>query len=389
MQPELACTVQSDTLGTIGYLAIHNRVHGRACGGVRLVPDISLEEIRCAARTMAYKSGFIGFPMGGAKAAIRADGVQEPSRHELLAAFGKAIAPLLETRAYLPATDMNSTVEDVQRILRGAGIDRALSGAMHRTPEYSAWSCFISTLAALETRGIDPREASFAVQGFGKVASEFVKLMSGAGAKLLAVSNLSGAIANMRGLDVEDLLGRWQAQGERCLEQYPQSEIVPHEHVLTFPVDVLLPAARAWAIHADNYQRIEASIIVCAANVAMDDRTEQRLGEGGTIVVPDFVANCGGLFGSVLIHQVNETTIWKILDSAYRRKISQLIARSRKSGGSISAIAGGEAEERMARWSERERTWLERGGRWLRSKAPESIRTTRHVRFYEELWATD
>ena len=198
---------------------------------------------------------------------------------------------------------MNSTVEDIQRILKGAGIDRALSGAMHRTHKYTAWSCFISALVALETLGLDPSDATYAVQGFGKVDSEFVKLMSEAGAKLVAVSNVSRAIANMHGLDVDDLLGRWQAQREHCLDQYPNAESVPHEHVLTSSVHVLLPAARAWAIHADNYHRIEAPIIVCAANVAMTDDMERRLGENGTIVVPDFVANCGGLFGSVLIHE--------------------------------------------------------------------------------------
>ena len=388
MQPQLACAVHSDTFGTIGYVVIHNRIQGRACGGVRLVQDICLEEMQCAAKTMAYKSGFIGFPMGGAKAAVRLDSAHEPYKDDILREFGSAIAPLLKTGAYLPGLDMHSTVEDIQQIFHGAGMAKDLSGWRRRTPEYTAWSCFISTLVALEAQGIAPGDATFAVQGFGKVAAAYVRLMARAGATLLGVSNLRHALVNRRGFDSEDLLRRWHENPEDCLAQYAHGEYVAHEHVLTAPVTILLPAARAWAVHADNSQDIQAPIIVCAANVAMDDEIERQLGETGKIVVPDFVANCGGLLGSVLDHEVDTAVIWKILDTSYRQKIAQLIARSATTGQPISTLAGREAEERITSWSERDRSWLDRGRLWLRGKAPERLRTTRHVNFYTALWAS-
>ncbi len=389
MSPQLACTVHSDTFGTVGYLVIHNRVHGRACGGVRLVPDISLEEMRSAARTMAYKSGFIGFPMGGAKAAIHMDDAREPYKEEILATFGQALSSLIRTGAYLPGTDMNSTVEDLQSILQGAGRRQNLAPWKNRTHIYTAWSCFVSTLVALDTRGIEPCNATFAVQGFGKVASHYVRLMSGAGAKLVAVSNHRTALANGRGFDVDDLLKYRETKQEACLAHYPHAERVTHAEVLEAPVTVLLPAARAWAIHEHNYQAIKAPIMICAANVAMDDDMERRLVENGKIVIPDFVANCGGLFGSVLDHEVKPAVIWHLLNTTYRQKIAHLLGRAEQTHEPISASAGNEAEHRMEAWSAGQRSWPQRIGRKLWSVAPEHIRTKRHVRFYAQLWKVE
>jgi len=388
MQPELACTVSEEEFGTVGYLVIHNRVHGRSCGGVRLVPDISLEEMRSAARTMAYKSGFIGFPMGGAKAAIQIDGSREPYKEEILFAFGKVLSPLIRSGAYMPGIDMNSTVNDIQVIRRGAGIQRDLSGWNNITHEYTAWSCFIATLVALEARGHGPQNVTFAVQGFGKVGSEYAKLMSQVGAKLIAVSNRSGAIGNDNGFDISALIRKRHEEGEEFITHYPGADRITHEQVLGSPATVFLPAARAWAIHEENYHDVQAEIIVCAANVAMEDSIEHRLFEDGKIVIPDFVANCGGLFGSVLEHEVKTEVIWNLLDTAYRKKISHLLSLSSRRGEPIYAIAGKESEERMASWSERERSWPEKIRRWLWAKAPEGIRVRRHVAFYEQLWRT-
>ena len=134
MVPQLSCTVSDESSGLIGVLVIHNRVGGRSCGGVRLVPDISLAEVRSAARTMAYKAAFIGFPMGGAKAAIQIDegseGDEGAARRnaERLAAFGAALSGLLRSGAYLPAVDMNCTQEDIERIARPRRVPRGATG---------------------------------------------------------------------------------------------------------------------------------------------------------------------------------------------------------------------------------------------------------------------
>jgi len=139
-------------------------------------------------------------------------------------------------------------------------------------------------------QGIDLHNATFAVQGFGKVGSEYAKLMSAAGARLIVLSNRTGAIANENGFDVDDLLRKRQDGGDGFITRYSDGERISHPQVLTAPVTVLLPAARAWAIDENTYRDIEAQVIICAANVAMDDDVEWRLFEKGTVVVTDFVA---------------------------------------------------------------------------------------------------
>jgi glutamate dehydrogenase (NAD(P)+) len=389
MQPRLLCTVRQDPWGVIGHLAIHNRIQGRACGGVRLVTDASLDEMRAAARIMAYKAGFIGFPMGGAKAVVQIDPERAAHRADLLLAFGRALAPLIQRGVYLPGTDMNSTAADIQLILQGAGLRRDLSIRPQRTHVYTAWSCFIATLAALEVRGLRPSEATFAVQGFGKVGSVYARLMSQTGGRLTAVSNLAGARIDPQGFDVDDLIDTSQRQGEDFIGRCPRGERVSHPEVLTAPVTVLLPAARAWAVHAGNQPHIQAPIIVCAANVAMTADVEQQLVKHGQTVVPDFVANCGGLLGSVLEHEVSQSVIWRILQTAYRQKIDRLLLQSEKTGQPISTLAGQQAEARMAAWRQGDRTWSERGRRWLGARMPRPLRTRRWTRFYRHLWVDE
>ena len=145
---------------------------------------------------------------------------------------------------------------------------------------------------------------------------------------------------------------------------------------------------RIFPLHSPRVEKVEIVKHARVANVAMEDSIEHRLFEDGKIVIPDFVANCGGLFGSVLEHEVKTEVIWNLLDTAYRKKISHLLSLSSRRGEPIYAIAGKESEERMASWSERERSWPEKIRRWLWAKAPEGIRVRRHVAFYEQLWRT-
>ncbi len=387
MDPHLDCTVHNER-GIIGHLVIHNLIQGRAWGGVRLVPDISLEEVRSTARTMAYKYGFIGFPMGGAKAALQIDRHHTSCKTENLVAFGKALSPLIKTGAFIPGIDMNCSVDDLKSIFRGAGLSRDLAGWKNVSHAYTAWSCFIATRVALERCGIDLSDSTFAVQGFGKVASEYATLMARDGAKLLAISNRRGAIANEKGFDIAHLIKTRDETGDDFITHYPTAERVTHERVLGYPVTVLLPAARAWAIHATNCQDIQAPIVVCAANVAMNDDIEHRLFDDGKIVVTDFLANCGGIFGSILEQKVKQEVIWNLLNTAYRKKLSHLLSRSAITGEPLFAIARREAEAQMAGWSERQPSWPDRISRRLWSKAPEGVRTKRLFRFYEELWST-
>ena len=132
-----------------------------------------------------------------------------------------------------------------------------------------------------------------------------------------------------------------------------------------------------------------APIVVCAANAAMETDIERRLVDAGQLVIPDFVANCGGLLGSVLDHEVKPEVIRRVLDRYYRQKVSRLLSRASQTQQSISELAGAEAERRMASWSAQDRSWPERIRGKLWSRAPEPVRIRRHERFYQTLWRAD
>ena len=343
------------------------------------------------ARTMAYKYGFLGFPLGGAKAAIQILPHQADHKPELLFAFGKALSPVIRSGAYLPGIDMNCSVSDVKRIFQGAGIPVRSSGRENRSHEYTAWSCYISTLVGLEVLGHTPENTTFALQGFGQVSSAYAKLMANAGAKLIAISNRSGAIVREKGFDVDDLIKARNQMGDEFINQYPQGDRITHDQIFTTPVTVLLPAARAWAIHKENFQDIQASVIICAANVPMDDEIEQRLFERGKIVVTDFVANCGGMFGSLLEYTtgIDSDGIWNLLNTVYRKKVSQLVFHSRDTATPIASIAKNEAQTRISTWAQYPRKRSEKLKLWMLKKAPKSIRTKLVLRFFEKLWDTE
>ena len=357
---------------------------GRSLGGVRLVADVNLDEMRSAARSMAYKYGFIGLPMGGAKAVVRVDPQDDSLNHERLIAFGKALSPLITTGAYIPGIDMNCTLEDLQRIFRGAGLERDWSWRTIASHRYTAWTCYVCTLVGLQARGIAPEAATFAVQGFGRVGGAYAELMTAAGAKCVAVSNRLGSLADDGGLDIAALLRAREQAGDRFIEQHPPAARVSPVDVLTAPVAVLLPAARAWAIHRENWQDVQAQLIVSAANVAMDDDVERQLFESGRVVVTDFVANCGGVLGSILDRELDGNAIWHIINTSYRQKITELVSRSLATKQPVCSLARTEVDDRFNHWQRPPRS--RNFGRRLRKMMPQRMRAAYHQQFYESLW---
>ena len=396
LEPHLACTVDDRAHGLVGYLVIHNLVGGKSLGGIRLVADVNLHETQCAARSMAYKYGFIGLPMGGAKASVRIGPPDDSitaslamalsDRREMLMAFGKALSPIISTGAYVPGIDMNCTLEDLQHVFHGVGLERDWSWRTIASHRYTAWTCYICTLVGLEALGIAPEAATFAVQGFGRVGTAYAELMTAAGAKCVAVSNELGALTDVAGLEVADLLQAREREGDQFIVTYPRGEHVSPDVVVAAPVSVLLPAARAWAINEENWRDVRAQLVVSAANVSMDDATERVLFEHDRIVVTDFVANCGGVLGSMLDRELESAAIWHLLNTAYRKKIADLVARSRATEQPVCSLARREVEDRFAGWQRSGGAGSANLGRRLRKLVPRRMRAAHFQRFYESLW---
>ena len=344
IKPLITKTLEINKHDVKGYLVIDKLINGGSFGGVRIIQDPYLEEMIAAARTMTHKFAFAGFKSGGAKAAVQIPPGCENKRAEILREFGKQISELIETGIFSPGIDMGCTLEDLQHIFAGAGVKKDLSSWKNISHIYTAWTVYLSTLAALKSLNMDLNKSTYVIEGFGNVGSEYAKLMRDAGARLIATSTRFGAIFNEKGIDVNEILSLRTKYKNKFILHYEKGKRIPLKKVLESNVDIAVPCARAWTINEDNYHKIKAQIIPCAANVAMDAEIERKLHNKGKIVITDFVSNCGGVYGSMVERQISREQIWSVLKKNYYPKIEKMIEDSKKNNETIAELALKEIE---------------------------------------------
>jgi glutamate dehydrogenase (NAD(P)+) len=295
--PNLIIEVSDEALGKLGYVVIDRPVQGMTSGGVRFTPDVSPDELARLARSMTYKWAFLNVRLGGAKAGIFADPHQLGcDRITLMEAFGRSIAPLVCQQVYYPGVDLGTTMDDLRAIMRGAG--RPLLGRQIDGSFCTGLTVFETIRQMVHFSGLGLSGLRIAIEGFGKVASVLAELLDQAGAKLVALSTVEGAIVSEAGLDVPRLLSLRQEYGDRLVRHCSDAQsIEPHE-LFTQHVDLLVPGARPYVIHADNADQIRAGLIVPISNAPLTPEAEEMLTVRGVMVIPDFVANCGGVLAS-------------------------------------------------------------------------------------------
>lgn len=304
----LVCQVEHPEIGLLGFVVINSSAHRRAVGGIRLTPDLTLQETVELARVMTYKFGFLNMPCGGAKAGIIASPIWLTNwKREFLQYFGAAIEPLIRNRVYTPGTDLGIGNMELWDILHGAGIakgERPPSNTRKDTGSTgytTGITVFLAAKSAMENLGIEMKGATVAIQGFGMVGSTVAQNFHQAGAKIIAISNVEGAIYNKNGLDVQELIKIWEELGDQVVSKYKKCEPIPHDHLLELPIDVLVPAASIWAIDNENVDKLKCRIISPGANCPIHPEAKQRLLQQNKIVIiPDFVANCGGVLAANL-----------------------------------------------------------------------------------------
>lgn len=323
---EIIYTATSKKFGLIGYLVIDRLINGRSFGGVRMVPNISIYDLQLVARKMTLKNAFIGNKIGGAKAAIIVNKENKKHVEEILFEFGKCISPLIKNGIFLPVLDMGMSLEQLNIIFKGAQCKNNIKYWKNNSHIYTGESCFNATLSALEKRNINIQDATFAIEGFGRVGNIYAGLMYKAGARLTAFSNKYGGLIDENGFDVDKLIQEKISKGDEFILDH--SNIVSHSSILEKDVTILLPAAEALVINTENYKRINADIIVCAANSPMTDEIERLLFEKGKIVITDFIANCGGVLGSNMDNYVGDNIISYILSTSYKRKVDNILSQS-------------------------------------------------------------
>ncbi|MBN1314341.1 MAG: Glu/Leu/Phe/Val dehydrogenase [Anaerolineales bacterium] len=328
--PQLVCTVTRFS-EVLGYVVVDSTVGGRSCGGLRMLPDIDMEEIQGLARSMTLKYGFLGLPQGGAKAGVLGDPeAPEKERREKLAEFGRAIAPLLSSRIYVPGTDMGTNNADIRYLLQIAGVAvrrRELRGT--NSGEYTAMTVREGVRRAVRHLGMNLSDSAVAIEGFGSVGSALGRLLAAEGARIVAVSTSQGALYRPEGLDCGQLSLLAQQKGSQLVDFYQGAQRLDRAALLELPVDILCPCARHESINENNAERIQARIVCPGANNPVTPGAELVLFNRGVLCLPDFVTNSGGVLGGTMeFASVRKERIAEFIRDVIGGKIANILNRA-------------------------------------------------------------
>lgn len=305
----------------VGHRVQHNFSRGPAKGGLRYSPDVNLDEVRALAMWMTWKCALLDVPYGGAKGGVRIDPrhYSQAELERVTRRYTSEISPLIGPERDIPAPDIGTDEQtmawlmDTYSVQQGhtvlgvtTGKPVSLGGSLGRATATSRGVVHVA-LAALRSRGIDPAGATAAVQGFGKVGRYAARFLAEAGVRVVAVSDQYGAIGSHTGLHIPSVEKHVDAHGS--VVGFPAGEAV--DDVLTLDVDLLVPAAVEGVIHAGNADRIHALVIVEGANGPTTPEADAILQGRGSLVVPDILANAGGVVVSYFEWvQANQAFWW-------------------------------------------------------------------------------
>jgi glutamate dehydrogenase (NAD(P)+) len=292
-----------------GYRVVHSVHLGPSKGGIRYSMDVNLDEVKALAAWMTWKCAVVNIPYGGAKGGIKCDprSMSKGELERLTRGYTLAMKDVFGEDKDIPAPDMGTGQQEMAWILdefskiRGqnswgvvTGKPLVLGGSQGRV-EATGRGVMVSTRSALAKLGIKPTDASCVVQGFGNVGSISAKLIAKLGVKIVGISDISGGYHNPNGIDVEEAMAYVANSPTRSLEGYTGGGKVSNAELLTLPCDVLVPAAMEDQITAENAADIKARLIVEGANGPTTADADPILNAKGVLVVPDILANAGGV----------------------------------------------------------------------------------------------
>jgi glutamate dehydrogenase (NAD(P)+) len=312
-QITVSCPVQMDN-GDIevftGYRVQYNITLGPAKGGIRYHPDVTLDEVTALAAWMTWKCAVAHVPFGGGKGGIICDPTRM-SRRELEALTRRYVAEIIDAIGPdkdVPAPDVNTNEQVMAWIMDTysmhvgrtetaivTGKPVILGGSEGRR-EATGRGVMICTREAAAHLKLDLSHATIAVQGFGNVGSVSADLLNKLGARIVAVTDWKGGVYNKAGLDVPKLIA-WTRE-HKTVDGFPGAEALTNEDLFGLDVDVLIPAALENQITSDNAASIKARIVVEGANGPTTPDAHKAMHDRGVLVVPDILANAGGVTGS-------------------------------------------------------------------------------------------
>ena len=289
-----------------GYRVQHNAARGPYKGGIRYHPDADIDEVRALAALMTWKTAVVDIPYGGAKGGVQCEPaiMSEAEKQRLTRRFTTMISYILGVNRDIPAPDVNTDAQTMAwmmdayssrygytpAIVTGKPVE--LGGSYGRDAATGRGVVEVLGEAARDL-GIDLTGATVAIQGFGNVGSWTARLVGSLGARVVAVSDVGGGVYRDDGLDVQALYDH--VRETRSVGGFGGTDAVTNAELLELDVDVLIPAALDRVVNASNAERIKARVIIEAANHPVTPSADDVLGERGVVVIPDILANAGGV----------------------------------------------------------------------------------------------
>ncbi|MDN5214819.1 Glu/Leu/Phe/Val dehydrogenase [Fulvivirgaceae bacterium BMA12] len=291
-----------------GYRVIHSNILGPSKGGIRYDLGVNLDEVKALAAWMTWKCAVVDIPYGGAKGGIKCNprSMSAGEIERLTRAYTAALGEIFGPDRDIPAPDMGTGPREMAWLMdefsRAKGMTTnavvtgkpiVLGGSLGRS-EATGRGVMVSTLAAMEKLRINPYHATCAVQGFGNVGSFASLLLEERGVKIVAISDLSGAYYNESGINIKEAIN-YRNENDGTLDQFGGAEKIEGTDLLTLNADVLVPAATEDVINMTNSDKIKVKLIVEGANGPTSAKADQVINDKGIMVVPDILANAGGV----------------------------------------------------------------------------------------------
>ena len=326
-----------------GFTVIDNTKRGPGKGGIRLTPTVSIEEVSRLARAMTFKNALAELPFGGAKSGIIADPskLTKEQKFEIIKSFSRAIKPICP-KLYVAGPDMNTAEEEMKVFAEANGSWRACTGKpanMCVKPgvkcgiphEYGStgFGVYHALKIAVQHANLDYNKITVAIEGFGNVGTFVAEYLSKDNVKTVAVSDSKGICYIKEGFEYKKMMEIKKEKGS--VINYPNCKVLPSSEIVSLDVDVLVTAAVPDLINEKNKDKVKAKIIVEGSNIPTTKDIEEYLRKKGILIVPDFVANAGGVISSYAEYKgYNPKTMFKLVERKIKKNTELVLKESEK-----------------------------------------------------------
>jgi len=355
--PEKIIYIHNRSAGLKAIVVVDNVACGPSIGGVRMAPDVSVEEACRLARAMTLKNVMAGIHHGGGKAVIFGDPAMPLDKKEnLIRAFAVSIKDIYD---YIPGPDMGTNELTMAWINdetgRAVGLPPEIGGIPLDHIGATGFGLSVCAEEAVEAGRIKLKGARLAVQGFGSVGKFVARFLDERGAVLVAAADAKGTVYNSGGIDVDSLIE--MKESGKSVTDYPDGKKLARDAIVDVECDIWIPAARPDVIHMDNFDRLKAKMVLPGANIPVTKEAEEALTEKGVLVLPDFIANSGGVIcAAVEYHGGTEELAFQVIEEKVRKNTRMVLEESAKTGEPPTKVAA-ELAQKFVKTASSYRRW--------------------------------